>query len=62
MTSVEVRAGLVRALELDLVGPAEGLGVMFCQLFARFSVKPCDFYHSKNRLSNSNARGLKGFS
>ena len=26
MTSVEVRAGLVRALELDLVGPAEGLG------------------------------------
>ena len=26
MTSVQVRAGLVRALELDLVGPAEGLG------------------------------------
>lgn len=38
------------------------LGVIFCQLFARFRLIPCEFYHTKNRISTSNSRGLKSFS
>jgi hypothetical protein len=32
----------------------------FGQLFEKFRVNPCEFYHIKNRLLTSNSRGLKG--
>ncbi len=38
------------------------LGVMFCQLFAKFYVNPCEIYQTKNKLSTTNSRCFEGSS